>query len=216
MASLANVVTYQRITLHMSTPWVRGQGGRQIWSCKFNLSGASALLANEMEPTALDLWDPIRQLCRPETYLAGWRYYPPEGHTATGLLDYTSLQHPAASVAFAASAPIQNTEVCYYARAYLNKSATGKPVYLRKYIHGAQSSADGQSIPTYSGGVTPATIFAKWNTGSGPKAVVPIDPTGGQQSSAWELLSQLHTHQLRRGPRRKAKTTTVYVPVPVP
>lgn len=214
--SMAESVTYQRIRLNLWTPWPAAQGGQEEWSVKFSLSGGTNLLATEMEATALDLFDPLKQLCRTHTYLGGWRYYPIQGHTATGLQDYTPSQHPATGSAWNATTTPQQITVCALARCYVGKSATGKPVYLRKWIHDIISDGSGDLLGGFAAGVTQTTILAKWNTGSGPKLLVPVDPTGGTQGGPWTLDTNLRTHQLRRGPKRKAKTTTVYLPVPVP
>lgn len=214
---MATSVRYQRMRLILNSPWNQDGKTSEDWGVTFSLSGASNLLANEMEPTALDLWDPFKQLCATVTYLKGWRFYPIEGHSATGLQDYTSAQHPCTASAFAAASSYkQQLEVCFLAHCSIGKSATGKPVYLRKWMHSAVADTTGNTIPLFQGGVTQATIFAKWNTGSGPRSLVPVSPTLGTQGGPWALETQLHTHQLRKGPKRKKTTTTVYVPVPVP
>lgn len=213
---MAEPINYQRIVLHISSPWAYAGETNHIWQCKFNLSGGTNLLATEMEPTALDLWEPIKLLSRSSGWLAGWRFYPIQGRAATGVMDYTSSQHPNTQGAYTSFQRQQQLEVCVLAHAPIGKSVTGKPVYLRKYIHGVQGSAsDANTMDPVTVG-TNATVLSKWNTGSGPRLLVPVDPTGGTQGGPWVFDTHLHTHQLRRGPKRKAATNTVYVPVPIP
>lgn len=201
---MADPITYQRIVLRISSPWNYGPDAQHIWTCKFNLSGDPAMASNEVEPTALDLFDPIKQLSRTGSFLEGWSYYPNESRAARDVMTYTSGQHPTTASAFApGSGYEQQLEVCFLARAQLGKSITGKPVYLRKWIHGAVSSPDPNTKGVYVSGSTDLTVFAKWNTGSGPRSVYPVDPTGGSKPANWQCEQHLFTHQLRRGPKRK-------------
>jgi len=201
----------------MQSPWNEGGETSHIWTCKFNLSGDPALASNEVEATALDLFDPIRQMCQTSTHLEGWSYYPNEAHAARDVMTYTAGQHPCTNAAFPpGSGMVQQLEVCFLARALLGKSATGKPVYLRKWIHSAIATGDGNTKQAYVAGSTDLTVFAKWNTGSGPRSVYPVDPTGGAKPGNWQCEQHLFTHQLRRGPKRKTATNTVYLPLPIP
>jgi hypothetical protein len=213
---MAAPVTYQRFALYFEHPWAYAGETIHRWSLKFNLSGAQALLQTEMEPTALDLAAPVLRLSRTSGHFVGWRYYPPEGHTATGIKDYLANEHPCTRSAYApAAGSEQQLEVCALAEASVGKSATGKPVFLRKWIHGVLASGEGNEFEAPnnppSGGV-----LHEWINGAGPKLVVPVDPTGGTQGTGWTITTHLHTHQLRRGPKRKKAATQVFVPVPIP
>lgn len=213
---MATSVRYQRIRLTLNSPWNQDGKSNEDWSVMFSLSGATNLLATEMEPTALDLFDPIKQLSHAATYLKHWSFYPIQGHAATGFMDYTLSQHPCTASAFATVTERQQLEVCFLTICPVGKSASGKPKYLRKWVHGSVSDGSGNQRKAYAAGVTDATVFAKWNTGSGPKSVVPVSPTDGTQGGPWQLSGPLHTHQLRKGHKRKVATNTVYVPVPLP
>jgi hypothetical protein len=213
---MAASVAYQRIVLYIEHPWNYAGESVHRWSVKFSLSGGTDLLPAEMEPTALDLFEPIKLISRTSGHLAGWRYYPIQGHTATGLKDYLAADHPCTRSAYTPAAfHDQQLEVCALARCPIGKSATGKPVFLRKWIHAVQSEADpnvfAQPNNSPAGGV-----LGKWNTGCGPKLLVPVDPTGGTQGGPWVFETHAFTHQLRRGPKRKVAANTVYVPIPVP
>lgn len=209
-------LTYQRIRLILNSLWNQDGKTSEDWGVTFCLSGATNLLANEQEPTALDLWDPFKQLCFGTTYLKGWRYYPIQGKASTGLADYPPATHPCTHSAFATTTEKQQLEVCFLAECPVGKSATGKPVYLRHFIHDACSDGTGNAKKAYNAGVTDATVLAKWISGSGPRLLVPVRPGDGSQGGPWTIRTQLHTHQLRKGHKRKKTTTTVYVPVPVP
>jgi hypothetical protein len=213
---LADPVTYQRITLTLEHPWNYAGEDMHRWSVKFNLSGGQALLDNEIEPTVVDLFEPFGLICRTGGHLAEARYYPPEGHAATWFKLYTPADHPTAGAGYTpATFYEQQLEVCALARAPIGKSATGKPVFLRKWIHAVRSETDPNVFANPNNAPT-GGVLRKWNDGSGPRLVVPVDPTGGTQGGPWALETHLFTHQLRRGPKRKKTTSTVYVPVPVP
>lgn len=213
---MATSVRYQRIRLTLNSPWNQDGKTSEDWSVMFSLSGATDLLANEMEPTALDLFDPIKQLCEASTYLSKWSFYPIQGHAATGFKQYTPTDHPATHSAFATADQLQQLEVAYLCECPVGKGASGKPKFLRKWIHQACSNGTGNQRANYNTGITDATVFAKWNTGCGPRTLVPVSPTDGTQGGPWGLKTQLHVHQLRKGHKRKVATNTVYVPVPVP
>jgi hypothetical protein len=213
---MAASVRYQRIRLTLNSPWNQDGKTSEDWSVMFSLSGATDLLPNEQEPTALDLFDPMKQLCTTNTYLKHWSFYPIQGHAASGFKDYLPSDHPCTHSAFATTTELQQLEVCALAECPVGKSATGKPKYLRKWIHNLKSDGTGNAISPFNTGVTIATILAKWNTGCGPRSLVPVSPTDGTQGGPWTLRTQLHVHQLRKGVKRKAAVKTVYVPVPVP
>lgn len=209
-------LSYQRIRLILNSPWNQDGKTSEDWGTTFCLSGGTNLLANEMEPTALDLWDPFKQLCMSNTYLKGWRFYPIQGHSATGLQDYAPATHPCTHSAFATATELQQLEVCFLAHCAVGKSASGKPVFLRKWIHNAVSDGTGNTKKAYNAGVTDATVLAKWNTGSGPRLLVPVAPRDGTQGGPWVIETQLHTHQLRKGPKRKKAPAVFTFPLPLP
>lgn len=213
---MAASVRYQRIRLTLNSPWNQSGKTSEDWSVMFSLSGATDLLATEMEQTAIDLFDPIKQLCMGTTYLKHWSFYPIQGHAATGFKDYVATDHPCTGTAFATTTEYQQLEVCFLAHCLVGKSASGKPKYLRKWIHGSRSDGTGNTRKPYNTGVTDATVLNKWNTGCGPRTLVPVSPTDGAQGGPWVLDTKLHVHQLRKGHKRKVAATTVYVPVPVP
>jgi hypothetical protein len=213
---LADPVTYQRITLRIQHPWNYAGENVHEWSVKFNLSGGQALLQTEIEPTVVDLFEPIKLLSRSDGHLVEARYYPPEGHSATWFKLYAATDHPCTQAAYTNLQHQQQLEVSVLARAPIGKSATGKPVFLRKWIHGILADASNPNAMAAIENGTEATVLNRWNTGSGPRQIVPVDPTGGTQGGPWTFEPHLFTHQLRRGPKRKAATNTVYVPVPVP
>ena len=207
---------YQRIRLILNSPWNQDGKTSEDWSVMFSLSGSSDLLTAEMEQTAIDLFDPFKQLCMTNSFLKHWSFYPIGGKAATGFGDYVATDHPCTHSAFATASELQQLEVCALLEAPVGKSATGKPKYLRKWCHNIVSDGSGNTIKGFNTGVTWASILNRWNTGCGPRQLRPVSPTDGTIGT-WTGRQQLHVHQLRKGVKRKAPATqTVYVPVPIP
>ena len=188
----------------MQSPWNLPGQTVHVWHNKFNLSGTVAFSQADGEATALDLWQPIASLCSAGTSLIGWSYYAP-GATVSSLgATYTAGTHAGTRAAYGTPGALASCqlEVCALCRAPVGRNTRGKEVYLRKWVHDvAAESADPNTIGQL---VNPATVLGKWNTGSGPHNVVPVDPTGGAQGGPWTVETHLFTHPLRRGPRRKA------------
>jgi hypothetical protein len=191
--------------LRFSSPWNLGTETSHIWSVGFSLSGAAPIPDASIETTALDLFEPIRQISGASgfSYLAGWSYYHSGSTVAYASATYTSTQHQCTHIGVSASGAFpQQLEVCVLARCPVGKSIKGREVYLRKWIHDVFSApSDANSSATV---INPTTTLAKWNTGSGPNLNVPVDPTGGAQGGPWVLEHHLFTHQLRRGAKRKS------------
>jgi hypothetical protein len=216
---MAAPVRYQRIVLRTESPWNYLGATTHVWSNKFNLSGDVALAANEMEPTALALWNPIKRLISADSSLVGWTYYPQGSHVKTGEATYPAGQHRGDASAYTDPTNVQNRsqlEVAVLVEGAVGKNSRGKQVYLRKWIHDVKFLAgDPNTIDAF--GMAPSAILAEWLTGAGPKSLVPCDPTDGMIPPTWVMEQHLFTHQLRRGvKRKKTAATNVYVPVPVP
>lgn len=201
-ALLADSVTYQRFVLDMESPWNLPGQTVHVWHNKFSVSGTITMSQADAELTALDLWQPIAALVTSKTSLIGWSYYQAESRTANAGATYAPGTHQGTNVAFISDTVVpQQLEVCMVARAPLpDKNSRGKEVYLRKWIHDASAGTDPNTIAHLN---DPTTTLAKWNNGSGPHNVVPVDPTGGKPGTPWSMEQHLYTHQLRRGPRKK-------------
>jgi hypothetical protein len=200
--------TYQRIVLDMESPWNLQGDSTHVWHNKFSLSGTIAMSAADAEATALDLWTPISALTGATTSLVGWSYYMAEQTVAAFGNTYATGTHVGTRNAFTAGLSYgQQLEVCVLAQAPCGKNSRGKTVYLRKWIHDAAAeSTDPNTIAPLA---SPATLFAKWDHGSGPHSVVPVDPTGGTAGTPWTAHTHLYTHQLRRGPRKKKASGSI-------
>lgn len=206
--------TYQRVTLTMSHPWGFEGETEHEWSCKFHLSGATAL-TTEAEATAIDLFQPIAHFARAGGHLASASYYPQGSTVAAWYKAYVAGDHPTTGAAYAGVQSIhpQQLEVCALCEAPAGMNAHGKPVFLRKWIHGVPSMPND---PNAFSGDSAGGGLTVWNTGAGPRALRPVRPADGTIGNPWTVLGHLYTHQLRRGPKRKVTSKTVYVPVPVP
>lgn len=215
---MAEPVKYQRMVLRIASPWNLGGETLHEWGVKFNLTGDTPLLTAEMEPTALDLWAPIRQLTSSSSSLVHWVYYPQGSRIKSGEQDYAQGLHPGDHSGYVtpAGAPQQQLEVAILAECPVGLNSRGRRVYLRKWIHDV--IADTASHSNAHAPLNNATgILGPWSNGSGPKSLVPCDPTDGMQGGPWTFKSHLYTHQVRRGPKRKKPAAqTVVVPVPVP
>lgn len=198
----------QQIALTFQSPW-NLPGPTHDWHNTFHCSGTTALAPGEMETTALDFASVILAFAANTASLIKWSYYPPNATVAAGTKSYTPGTLPGTQTAYSAPGSTYRCqlEVCGLARCPVGKSSKGRQVYLRKWIHDIRSLAtDPDTIGALN---SQATIFAKWNTGCGPKQLVPVDPTGGAQGGPWQIEQHLFTHQLRRGSKRKRFSTDV-------
>jgi len=205
---------YNRLRLNQEVPWNLGSKTVEIYSNMFVLSGAAPLpdLATA-EATALDLWEPIRQLSMGGNQLIGWSYYAPNSHAATWVKTYPASTHVADGSAYTgAPTQLQQREVCILCEGPTDKNSRGKQVYLRKFIHSVPSDTSGNSHATLAA----TDPLLKWKNGSGPNLLVPIDTDSGQQASTWLIKTHLYTRQFRKGKKRKPVVKTEYVPVPLP
>lgn len=214
---MAESTRYHRIVLRFTSPWNYSGETRHTWSVKFSLSGVTALTSADAGPTAIDLAAPVLALVSNQTYLDSYSYYP-SGSTVASVSDAPAVGSIRGThAAYASLTGPQQLEVCNLCRAAVGRNSKGRQVYLRKWVHdaycGATPNETGASIST------DPSLFTKWNTGSGPHSLVPVDPTDGMQPPAgWELEQHLFTHQLRRGVKKKkvlGGTNSVEIP-PVP
>lgn len=196
---MADSTRYQRMTLTMSSPWNLGADTTHEWHCKFSLSGSTDLASADQEATALDLWDPISRLTN-QTSLVAWSFYPIGATVSAGGATYPIGTHISNRVAYTGAGTNQQLEVCIVPRNPVKKSSTGKQVYLRKWIHNCEAD---NSDPNAHNAITSLTnTFEKWNDGAGPRLLVPVDPTTGEQGTTWAPETHLFTRQLRKGPKR--------------
>jgi hypothetical protein len=203
---------YNRLRLNQQCDWNLGSKTKELYSSMFVLSGTGPLASlADAEATALDLWEPIRQMA---TYseLLGWSYYAPNSHAATFAKTYTAGTHPAAGTAWIGTQNLQQREVCILCEGPTDRNSRGKQVYLRKFIHSVPSDSSGNSHPTLAAG----DPLAKWKTGSGPNLLVPIDTDSGTQATTWVIKTHLYTRQFRKGKKRKPITKVVFEPLPTP
>jgi hypothetical protein len=203
---MADSVKFQRFILKMQSPWNLPGQTEHIWHNKFSVSGSISMTQEDAEATALDLWQPIAGLTSSKTSLVGFSYYESGNKVATYAVPYAAGTHNGTLGGYTTNAdPGCQLEVCALARNPVGVNSLGKEVYLRKWIH------DVLSTPSDPNALAPRTndslLLSQWNHGSGPHAVVPIDPTSGDQGPGWQLETHLYTHQLRRGPRRKKAST---------
>lgn len=203
---MAESTRYQRITLHMSSPWNEGNVTSHEWAVKFSLSGASNVPTVDAEATALDLWDPIKQLVAGHTSLIAWDHYPIGSATHDQNMAYPPATHVGSASAWSTGGPNQQLEVCVLATCPVGESSKGRPVFLRKWIHDVQNKTT--DLNAMGGLASAATLFDKWNHGCGPHNLVPVSPTTGVQGGPWTAENHLFTHQLRRGPKKKVAGTS--------
>lgn len=193
---------YAGFALTFQSPWNIGSAIVHDWHSEFSVSGTILMSAADAEATALDLADPMVQLCSPHTSLVGWSYYPAGSTTAASGGEYTPAEHPCQQNAYGAGTQAaQQLEVAALARCTVGKNSRGKNVYLRKWIHDVLAvSTDPNAL---LGLTNPAITLNKWDNGAGPHDVVPVSPSTGLQGAGWSLEVHLYTHQLRRGSKRK-------------
>lgn len=196
---MAEPTTYSRMTLKMVVPFSKYGEAEHNWSVKFALSGAALTSESDAEATALDLWTPIANLTVSDVNLVGWLYYPPGTDVNEYQATYDLGVHSGTLAGYSTGDPFhaQQAEVTALARCQVGVNSKGRAKYLFKNIHGIVCLADGQTIPDLTG-----TPLLKWNTGSGPHSVVPVDPTTGVAGTGWSLHTAAYTRQLRRGKKK--------------
>lgn len=104
-------------------------------------------------------------------------------------------------------------ETCLLCETPINGlSSTGKPVSLRKYFRGINSGTSEDSGP---GVINPADVtgiegvIAPWWTGMGANNWVVIANSGNQASSAPTVHPFLVAHQVPRGRKKKASSSSI-------
>ena len=202
---MADSTQFHRFVLTMQSPWNLPGSTEHQWHNKFSVSGSINMNDADAEATALDLWQPIRDMTTNKTSLLGWSFYLSGSSVAQTVKSYAAGVHTGTLGAYVSNAaPSCQLEVCILARSPVGKNTLGKPVYLRKWIHDVLASPTDPN--SHEPLVSESGTLAKWNAGAGPHQVVPVDPTSGDAGSGWVLEQHLFTHQLRRGPRRKIKS----------
>lgn len=194
---MADVDTYQRITLKFETPYARRDGDHQLWQLKFSLSGVDMTDHDTITTTAADLAAPILLLTSPETSYTGFLYYQHGSNVNffQSTFDYGANPGTGDGYTGGGANVATQLEVCALARAYVGVSSGGKPVYLMKHIHDVFQPTES---PGELAAVT-AGLLDVWSTGVGPNDLVTISPTTGDASAAWTIDAALYTRQLRRG-----------------
>jgi hypothetical protein len=200
---MAEIITYNRVILKLQSPWNIGSETTHDWSVKFNLSGAAALSSTDAEATAHALAGPILALTESATSLIEYVYYAPGSKVATSFNTYAPGTYPGTGSAYnPASGQAAQLEVAILLRSPVGKNSLGKPVYLRKWVHGVlASSTDPNSHASLA---DPSGLLSVYDDGAGPSKLVPVAPRNGSQGGPWMIEGHLYTHQLRRGHKRKA------------
>jgi hypothetical protein len=96
-------------------------------------------------------------------------------------------------------------EVCCMLEAHVGTSSTSKPVYCRKFMRGAPTSALGTSgLESVFNIASDGEVAAQaMGDGTWYGGRVYISPTAKQAIGEWEALSQVGNHQVPRGKKRK-------------
>ena len=202
---MADSNQFHRFVLTYQSPWNLPGQTVHNWSSKFSVSGSIDMNDADAEATALALWQPIRDLTSNKTSLVAWSFYLSGSNVSKSGGTYAPGVHTGTLGGYSSnSAPPCQLEVCILARSPVGKNTLGKPVYLRKWIHDVLGTLNDPN--SHEPLISAANTLSPWNAGAGPHQVVPVDPTSGDAGSGWVLEGHLYTHQLRRGPRRKAKS----------
>lgn len=196
---MADPTTYSRIVLKMSSPYFREGGAYKTWTVKFNLSGAELTSQADAEATALDLAAPLLALGFTPSYLLGWLYYAPGSDVNKYQAVYEATDHPCTEAAYTGGGHPAQLEVIALCRCPVGVNSKGRAKYLMKHVHAVMSDGSGGTLSALA---SPATLLDKWNTGSGPESLVPVDPTTGVQGGPWTIETGLATRQLRRGQKK--------------
>lgn len=206
---------HPNVVIDHGTNW-RGKAHR--WSTVYNLSGSTPNTADQisMMDALVDIENQILWGGGPN--LAGFleaRFYTGQGGAPTTVIPFGDIDTPSGWTAYSgtgwstgpAFGEAGAAESCLIVETKLNGlSSTGKPVYLRKYLHAVPAfpaaAIGSQQIP--SADITSLNAYVKkWTDGSLTNGVVVIGPSGRQAASAPSVQSALGNHQMPRGRRQK-------------
>lgn len=198
---------YPNFVLKYTSPW---RGTEHVWSVTSSHSGAllgsqalalnfcqavHGVMAAFMSPAAL------------EQYLSGWRYY--DGHNSAAVYeaDYSSAGGsssagwvgPSGYGGAYAGTPttVCGLETCVVLDAPIGNSSAGRPISMRKWIHGVPGGSDADQPPLSTGA---AAIAAQLGNGTLPSNRVLVSPKGAQ--GQWVVSGYFGSHKM---PRRKKK-----------
>lgn len=147
-------------------------------------------------------------------YCAGWSYY--NGTSSAALWEKDYANQAAATTdgfvttyygdAYASEGVPASPEVCIRLQAPVGNSSTGKPVFLRMFVHYADGtpSGTGNDIPNFGSGA--AGYAANLGNGGLFGSRVLISP-GGKQGD-WAPYGYYANHQMQRK-RKKASSSSI-------
>jgi|ERR1700723_1581080 len=203
---------FPNFQLGVTSNW---KGTAHVWRTASSHSGSNFTTLPNVLSFLNSYWNVIQQFMsqiHSNDYVLHWQYY--DGHTPASLFEKTY-----ASKASAAADGFVNTlmgdalvdpdhitsglETCCLLQAQVGNSSSGKPVYMRKFIHGTCGSYDGtDNIPL--AGAAPG-IAAGLGNGSMFGTRVLVSPKGAQPAAGWTISPYFSNHQM---PRRRKKAAS--------
>lgn len=195
---------HPNVNLRYNAPW---RGITKTWSVQFNYSGA--LLS---APQALTFMQEVHNAVfaayfsqhASAQFLSGYSHY--DGTNSAALVE-VEFDNAAASIAGgfngvasygAAYDPttdlaVSGLEGCAVLLAPLGKNSTGKPFFMRKFLHGCPAMTGDTDGFTFAGGTAPAVQLGD---GSLPGNRVLCTDKGAQ--GVWDASEYIGNHQLIR------------------
>jgi len=209
---------HPNITLRYSAPW---RGTTKIWSSTFNYSGATLSTDQQLafaQAVHNDVLTAFFSAGATSQYLSSWSSYDGQNSAALQEAEYGSAaesitagwngvaDYGAAYTASGTNVGVSGLETCVVLLAPLGLNKTGKPYFLRKFIHGVPPmSGDSDNAPFVEGA---DAIAAKLGDGSLPGNRVICAETGGQ--GTWSAQSYFGNHKLFRAYSKKKSNASVF------
>jgi hypothetical protein len=204
---------YPNFVLKYTAPW---RGTQHVWSVASSHSGA--LLSSNAQVLSLlqsihGVFAEFMSVAAADQYLSGYRYY--DGHASAAIYeaDYTSAA-ASASAGWAAPADyggayagtnnnVCGLETCLVLQAPIGNSSSGRPLFMRKWIHGVPAGNDMDQPPLST---SAAAIVAQLGNGTLPYNRVLVSPKGAQ--GAWVYNGYYGAHKMpRRNPKRTSSSS---------
>lgn len=195
--------------LKFAGPW---RGTEHTWSVASSHSGGSLTPGGDVQDFMMSVHTVITSFFaefwsgNAEVYCAGYSYYNGTDSAAIEEQEFTSLSEAIAAgydqsaygAAYTGSGQPNPPETCARLQAPVGLSKTGKPVFLRKYVH--YCAGPGTNIPVSTAG---QAIAAQLGSGALFDSRVLISSSGKQ--GTWSCYAYAANHQMQRK-RKKASS----------
>lgn len=207
---------HPNITWRYSAPW---RGTIKVWSLQANYSGATLSTDQQLafaQACHNDVFSTFFAGEATATYLSSWASYDGQNSAALQEADYANAADSitagwngaadyGAAYTGGSTIAVSGLETCVVLKAPLGLNSTGKPFYLRKYIHAVPPMLNDSDGPPFAAAA--ATAALKLGDGSLPGNRVLCSDKGAQ--GTWEVQTFFGAHKLFRAYQKKVSGNTL-------